>query len=76
MCGFNSGYHDVNLCYFGRTMVNFNKTQNSQKNKISPYEKRRFTIQITICVRGGPHEKKVENHWCLIYTHSNFTDII
>ncbi len=31
MCGFNSGYHDVNVCYYGRTMVNFNKTQTVRK---------------------------------------------
>ncbi len=23
---FNSGYHDVNVCYYGRTMIYFNKT--------------------------------------------------
>ncbi len=33
MCGFNSGYHDVNVCYYGRTMVNFNKTQTVRKIK-------------------------------------------
>ncbi len=22
-----TGYHDVNVCYYGRTMVNLNKTQ-------------------------------------------------
>ncbi len=27
MCGFNSGYHDVNVCFYGKTMVNLNKTQ-------------------------------------------------
>ncbi len=26
MCGINSGYHDVNISYYGRTMVHFNKT--------------------------------------------------
>ncbi len=31
MCGFNSGYHDVNVCYYGRTKVNFNKTQTVRK---------------------------------------------
>ncbi len=32
-------YHDVNVCYYGRTMINFYKTQNSQKNTISPNKK-------------------------------------
>ncbi len=27
MCGFNCGYHDLNICYYERPMVNFNKTQ-------------------------------------------------
>ncbi len=31
MCGFNSGYHDLNVCYYGRTMVNLNKTQTVRK---------------------------------------------
>ncbi len=29
---FNSGYHDVNVCYYGRTMIYFNKTQTVIKN--------------------------------------------
>ncbi len=42
MCGFNSGYHDVNVCYYGRTMVNFNTTQSEKINRLP-------------CVRrGGP----------------------
>ncbi len=43
MCGFNSGYHDVNVCYYGRTMVNFNKTINRllliEKNKFHHIKK-------------------------------------
>ncbi len=27
MCGFNSCSHDISVCYYERTMVNFNKTQ-------------------------------------------------
>ncbi len=38
MCGFNSIYHDVNVCYYGRTMVNFNKIQIVSFENM-PYEK-------------------------------------
>ncbi len=31
MCGFIYVYHDVNVCYYGRTMINFNKTQTVRK---------------------------------------------
>ncbi len=31
MLGFISGYHEVNICYYGRTMVNFNKTETVRK---------------------------------------------
>ncbi len=51
MCGFNSGYHDVNVCYHGRTKFNFNTTQ-SEKNNRLPY------VYV-----GGAHEKKVGNQW-------------
>ncbi len=27
MCGFDCGYHDLNVCHSGGPMVNFNETQ-------------------------------------------------
>ncbi len=27
MCFFYCGYHDIHFCYYGRQIVNFNKTQ-------------------------------------------------
>ncbi len=47
MCGFNSSYHDVNACYYGRTMDNFNKTQTVIKNKFHHIKKEVVAIVFT-----------------------------
>jgi len=31
MCGFNCGYHELNVCYNGKPVVHFNNTQTDQK---------------------------------------------
>ncbi len=52
MCGINSGYHDVNICYYGRTIVHFNKTV--RKIKFHHIKKEVVTVilitQIYICM--------------------------
>ncbi len=68
MCGFNSSYHDVNACYYGRTMVNFNKTQTVIKNKFHHIKKEVvaivFTYFVYLIMNINLHLHPNSNHYC------------
>ncbi len=47
-CGFNCGYLDLNVCYYGRQTVNIILNSNSQNNLISPYKIRLTFLQMLL----------------------------
>ncbi len=72
MCGFNSGYHDVNVCYYGRTKVNFNKTQTVRQNKCHHIKKEVVAVFTDVNVTDFDNEHKLNsNYYCHVNSMSN-----
>ncbi len=69
MCGFNSGYHDVNVCYYGRTMVNFNKTQIVRKNIFHHLKRRLLQFLQMLIMNTNLHLHPYSNYYCQLGIH-------
>ncbi len=64
MCDLNSGYHDVNVCYHGRTMVNFNKTQTVRKIKFHHIKKEVVAIFTDVTDFDNEHKCTSVHFFC------------
>lgn len=52
MCGFNCGYDEVNVSYYGKPMVSFNKTQTVRIIKIHHIKIDNYFIDVTVFENG------------------------